>query len=118
MLAAWDEALRRLHRPKRSAVGGLFSRFARVTRPPRSARHGINRLAFDVGRYGLPIGVGYLAGQQLGLWGGKSGDQTAANMARSHLPSGVPIPSGRGSMVPEYMQFSDSSPLVRSRGSA
>jgi hypothetical protein len=118
MLAAWDEALTRAHRTKRSAIGGLFSRFARATRPSAAKRYGADRLAYDVGRYGVPIGGTYLLGRHFGLWGHGPKNKAVTDVAMSHLPSGVPIPRGRGSMMPQYMQFADGGTLVRSKDSA
>jgi len=101
-------ALRLSHREKRSRSLGLFSRYAQVTRPPKSMQTGINRVMYDVGRYGVPIAGGYYGGKYLGLWGqDKSPYQSMqqlvpnevsfGNRYTEHSPYEVHL--GRGRMV-------------------
>ena len=49
---------------------GILGRYHKVTGPSRGFQSGLGRVGWDLGRYGVPaLGV-YLAGRELGLWGG------------------------------------------------
>ena len=122
--SAWDAALSKTHRQKSSVARGLFSRFAHVTRPPKHMQHGANRLMFDVGRYGIPLGAGYLAGQHFGLWGqpqpaGQPGQYPGGGQQRV-ARANVPEQSFMGTMggyAPEQFKHAHVDPnrLVRSK---
>ena len=72
----------------------LFRRYAEVTSPSKGMRHGANRMMYDMGRYGTPALLGYLAGSKYGLWGEEDQSLPAAQSraARSVAFNGPPSP--------------------------
>jgi len=80
------------------SFGGLFSRYAHITRPGRAFENGLGRVGWDAGRYGGPLLGAYLGGRYLGLWGPNSrGIEGITEDISNEMPDiSIPSPLGPG----------------------
>ena len=112
------QALKAAHLRRTLKVSNLFARYAQVTSPGRRSATGINRLLYDVGRFGVPVALGYYGGYKAGLWGQEGPTpqppQYAMNQAPQRISLSQPPSGGYGGEAP----FKHSSPsrLVGPRG--